>query len=256
MEGGNIVIKLGGSVITDKTVPYKIEENNIRHIVLDLERYGKKNYILIHGGGSIGHYLVNVLGLNLPNKSVNLAHVAKITNEMDKLTNIIIEEFLEKDIPVISMPTHTFLTTDTNGFKSVDFSSIKTAFSLGYVPLLRGDVVFDSERGFSIISGDDLVLLLATEFNASQVIMLTDVDGVIGSDSVVIKKLNLSENYQNMIWHNKDRHDVTGGILKKLDVMKILVKKGIKVCILSPRIQGRLLNALLGKPFVGTEVVI
>lgn len=254
MGRGLTIIKLGGSVITDKSVPYKIEERNIYHIASDIGKYNKRDIVLVHGGGSIGHYLVETFELSHPSKHASPLHIATLSFEMDKLTNKIIEIFVEEGIPVMSVPTHAVLSTNAGMPKMVDLSSVKNMLSLGYIPLMKGDVILDSERGFSILSGDDLSLLLATELGASRVIFLIDVDGIIGADGKVVKKLKVGEFDENLILPTGRKIDVTGGLRKKLDVMKLLAEKGIQVYILNPKVRGRLLNALSDKPFLGTEV--
>lgn len=255
MGGGLTIIKLGGSVITDKSIPYKLEERNIYHIALDIKSYGKGDIILLHGGGSVGHYLVEAFKLHQPSKQIPPLHVATLSMEMDKLTNKIVEIFIEVGIPVMSVPTHAVVSANAGVPKVVDLSPVKNMLSGGYMPLMRGDVVPDSEKGFSILSGDDLSVLLASELGVSRVIFLMDVEGIIGPDGKVIKKLRSEEFNESLIWPANGKFDVTGGLRKKLDVMKVLAEKGIRVFILSPKIKGRLLNALSDKPFLGTEVI-
>lgn len=255
MGRGITIIKLGGSVITDKSVPYKLEERNIYNIAFDISNYGGRDIVLVHGGGSIGHYLVETFGLDAPSKSTSPVHVSTLSFEMDKLTNRILEIFLEEGVPVFSVPTHAVLSTRSGAVNTVNLSVIKRMLSLSYIPLMKGDVVVDSEQGFSIFSGDDLSALLAIELNASRVVFLIDMDGIIGPDGKVIKRLRVDEYNKHLVWPMDRKFDVTGGLQRKLDAIKMLVQRGVQVLVLSPRVRGRLLSALSDKPFLGTEVV-
>ncbi|MEW6069603.1 MAG: kinase, partial [Candidatus Thermoplasmatota archaeon] len=51
---GLYLIKLGGSVITDKTKLYKFRENVTRRLAKELKECAQK-YIIVHGAGSYGH---------------------------------------------------------------------------------------------------------------------------------------------------------------------------------------------------------
>ena len=53
-----IIIKLGGSVICDKAVPYSFNENVVAMIADELKAFiPRHQFIIVHGGGSFGHPL-------------------------------------------------------------------------------------------------------------------------------------------------------------------------------------------------------
>lgn len=57
------ILKLGGSILCDKNVPYSINWENLENIAIEIkeaiEYYSSKNedfkLIIVHGGGSFGH---------------------------------------------------------------------------------------------------------------------------------------------------------------------------------------------------------
>jgi len=51
-----ILLKLGGSLLTDKNKPFSIREDVVRSVIQQIIDANKK-IILIHGGGSFGHPL-------------------------------------------------------------------------------------------------------------------------------------------------------------------------------------------------------
>jgi len=57
-----ILLKLGGSLLTDKNKPFSIREDVVKSAVRQVIEANKK-IILIHGGGSFGHPLAKFLGL-------------------------------------------------------------------------------------------------------------------------------------------------------------------------------------------------
>jgi isopentenyl phosphate kinase (EC 2.7.4.-) len=50
--------------------------------------------------------------------------------------------------------------------------------SMSVIPMLYGDVIIDDELGFSILSGDDIMVELARALKPSKALFLMDVDGV------------------------------------------------------------------------------
>ena len=54
-----IIIKLGGSLITNKNIPFSVDYNSINNIIKQIKNFYEQNtnskLILVHGGGSFGH---------------------------------------------------------------------------------------------------------------------------------------------------------------------------------------------------------
>ena len=57
------ILKLGGSILSDKNIPYSIKWDNLERIAMEiknaLDYYKSQNkdirLIVVHGGGSFGH---------------------------------------------------------------------------------------------------------------------------------------------------------------------------------------------------------
>ncbi len=82
----------------------------------------------------------------------------------------------------------------------------------GVIPILYGDVVA-SDEGFSIISGDDIMLDLGSKLRPSASIFLTDVPGILDADGNVIKQLTNA----SVVNERGTRYiDVTGGLMRKI----------------------------------------
>ncbi len=93
-----VVVKLGGSVITNKDKPLSPNFANIRLISRQISRAISSNdklrLILIHGGGSFGHYYAKKFGLGTkPISSAAPEGLAWTTAAMVKLHSIILDEF-------------------------------------------------------------------------------------------------------------------------------------------------------------------
>ena len=119
---------------------------------------------------------------------------------------------------------------------------------MGFMPLMHSDAPIDSKNGLSILSGDDMAVLLANRLNAGTLIFGTDVDGIYDKSRKTIgsirkkdlKKISISDN------DTSGAIDVTGGMKGKL--MQIYkAKKGVKVYIINLRKRGELRKAVNGK---------
>jgi isopentenyl phosphate kinase len=70
---------------------------------------------------------------------------------------------------------------------------------VGMVPLLGGDIIYDTAMGFSVGSAEQLAVILANELETKRLIFGTDVAGVYEGDpkrdpsAILLEKINLNE---------------------------------------------------------------
>jgi isopentenyl phosphate kinase len=121
--------------------------------------------------------------------------------------------------------------------------------SLGVTPVLHGDVVMDTVRGASIVSGDQLVASLAKALSPDRVGLATDVQGVLGRDGSVIGKIRRGEG-RGLAGGSRNT-DVTGGMEGKLEELLALADAGIGSSIFHA---SRIGDFLDGLPHGGTTV--
>ena len=250
-----IVIKLGGSVVTDKNVPFKVNDDLIESVSKEIFEANRRDIVLIHGGGSVGHYVAKKIGFSptSPSKPESLSYLLL---EMDKLTAKILSHLVENGNPSLSLPTHSIATIRADGSMDLDVDAISISLASGFMPLLKGDLVLSENGSHRIVSGDTLTARIGRVLSAERLIMCIDQDGVIGTDGKLVEELSLSRPYEDLIWvEDSARTDVTGGMKMKLDSLKEVAQAGIPIYFLCPSRRGRLLNAISGKPFRGTRIV-
>ncbi len=221
-----LIIKLGGSVITDKLS--KAPKANLK-VIKSLARQVKtisKDYqiILVHGAGSFGHPLAKKYQLNLGFKSEEQKlGFALTSNQMINLNQILISELLKNNLLAVSLPPHSFLVQEKGKLVNFDTKLIKDYLKNNFLPVLFGDGVLDNFQGCSIVSGDTLVPFLAKKLNPEKVIFVSDVDGIFNKDpkkykdAEIIKEVNnqnLEEVLQGLTLNNPD--DVTGEMQGKI----------------------------------------
>jgi len=133
---------------------------------------------------------------------------------------------------------------------------------MGFVPVLFGDAVFDLDRGFTILSGDQLITHLALRFKAERIIVGVDVDGLCTSNPKMNKEAKLLTHITlkelptvlQQISEAKTT-DVTGGMPSKVREIVPAVENGISVFLVNAAKPNRLYKALRKEPVKGTYIV-
>ena len=100
-----ILIKLGGSIITNKEKPLSPRKKTIDNIVKNLKKINEP-IIVVHGGGSYGHYWSVKYDMHTKERKYDLRGVAIIKNSMIELNKIILDSLLKnKSSPYCLPPT-------------------------------------------------------------------------------------------------------------------------------------------------------
>ena len=246
------IIKLGGSVITDKTKKNYFKKETMDHLAKEIKR-ANKEIILVHGAGSFGHILAEQYNLNNGHKNDNQLLGFSLTHAMVlKLNYLVLDTLIKKDIPAVSIPPHAIIKLDNHKPLKIDYNVFEDYLNKGFVPVTFGDVVLDEKLGFSICSGDLLVQMLAEKFKPEKVIFTLDEDGLYTSnpkkdknakliDSTTIDEL---EQFKTLA----DSHaDVTGGMGGKIKTIKKISKLGIDNILLNGNKPDRLYKMLIGE---------
>ncbi len=242
-----ILIKLGGSVISDKRKYKEFREEGVRKIVKYLP---KRDLILVHGGGSYGHILAQEYRIREGFEEWKRIGFARIGVDMQELNLKILNILLEEDIPAISVPPHSLFVMGN----SPNLEIFHYAVNLGFVPLTFGDIILHREQGIDICSGDYMMLHLAREFRPQFTIFLTDVDGIYDrdpeeKDAKLIEVLERDVEPETAI----KVKDVTGGIAYKIRVMREIANYS-KVYVLNGFHPERIRSIIEGEKTVGTVV--
>ena len=256
------VLKLGGSIITRKEKPLTPNKGVIKRLAKEISQARAEKLIVIHGGGSFGHPIAKEYGIaeGFKDKS-QLIGFSKTSQAMTMLNKIVVEALLNEGIPAIAIRPSSFIVTKHGRIENVDWSIVAKLLELGLVPVLYGDAVIDSAKGFTILSGDQLVAELAIELDAERIIIGVDVDGLYTADPKVddsaklIRKLSLKQlkELKDEIGRSK-LVDVTGGMLGKVNELMRAVMHGIPVLIVNGLKPNKIYKALRNERVVGTLI--
>ncbi|MFX1293065.1 MAG: isopentenyl phosphate kinase [Promethearchaeota archaeon] len=264
MKNELIILKLGGSLLTDKNKPFSIRKKILEQCVDEIIKT-KKKLIIVHGGGSFGHPIAKKydishgLNNNIENQILGLA---KTHEAMIKFNLIIIKHFLKRNYPVMAIEPFSIFIKDLNGIKIETLESIEFSLEMGILPILYGDIIIDRERYFSILSGDLIILELCKnlqKFQVSKVIFAIEKDGVFIEKDGNVKFLNeISSNKIDTIkLASLDKKiDVTGGIESKLKIIKLIGTLNIPVQILNGLKKNFIYKGIMNQEIKSTIVSI
>ncbi|RLI65504.1 MAG: hypothetical protein DRO67_02585 [Candidatus Asgardarchaeum californiense] len=237
------VIKLGGSVISDKTKDMVFREEVIDHIVSDISKLNKR-LMVVHGVGSAGHPPVLKYEIHKGFKSKDqLEGLTIAQNRVNKVRQLIAETFEKYRLPGFLFYPSSFIESSKGRISSIFETAIKKYFDLGAIPILSGDVVVDTAMGFSVLSGDQIVTKLAQLFNADKVIYGIDVDGLFTAppnkvqNAKHIPEIKL-DNLKRMIdaVGGSQGIDVSGGMrgkIKEIILAEEFLKQGKEIILLN-----------------------
>lgn len=253
------ILKLGGSVVTDKEKPFTANVGNIRRLSEEVASSGPQPILVVHGGGSFGHPVAKEHGIGGGLKRRGqLAGFSRTHQAMVELNRVIVDALLDAGVPAFSLSPSTFITTTARRVTELDATIIRALLGHGMVPVLYGDAVLDTQQGFAILSGDQLVAVLAHTLRAERIVLGSDVDGVytadpkLAGDARLIPRLSLRE-LDGMVRIGEALNtDVTGGMLGKVREAASAVEAGVEVVIVNAGEPGRVGAALRGEKVMGT----
>ena len=253
------ILKLGGSILSDKNIPYSIKWDNLERIAMEIKNaldYYKNQdidmkLIIVHGGGSFGHPVAKKY-LKVENGKKIFINMEKgfweIQKAMRRFNNIVIDTLQSYDIPAVSIQPSSFVVF---GDKMIfDTSAIKEMLKRSLIPVIHGDITVDDKDGYKIISGDDIVPYLANELKADLILYATDVDGVLINNKPIkrIDKDNIDEILSYLSGSNSI--DVTGGMRYKIEMIR---KNRCRGFVFNGNKAKNIYKALLGE-VEGTEI--
>ncbi|RLE60297.1 MAG: hypothetical protein DRJ32_03130 [Thermoprotei archaeon] len=244
-----IITKLGGSAITNKHIPFFAKKDVLKNVARDIsilmEQY---KFIIVHGGGSYGHFIVKKNKLKKKGYANPLV-ISEINQAMLTLSNIISATFLEKGIPLFTLHTPSILSLEGKKLK-MHLRPIEYALNSNLMPMLSGNIVLDKEKNrYAIISGDVIMKLLAKILKPKLAIFGLNVDGLIDPKSgKVIRQIKWQETlkFTNLIMKTQ-APDITGGMKFKLLQAAKIAQLGIEVRIGNITKERGLYNLVAGK---------
>jgi isopentenyl phosphate kinase len=191
--------------------------------------------------------------------------VSEVQYDVRELNMRVLKLASELGLNPVSVPPASTVTCKSKNISHVNTEPFESSVKLGMTPVTFGDVVFDSEIGFCICSGDDLMLHLSKAFVPERVVFVTDTDGVFDAnpkkhggakllkllDQGVVDRLRI-HGKQCESCRKDEGGDATGGMLRKIEIMLQISQLGMESLMLNGLQPARLRDCLSGKEVVGT----
>jgi len=260
MSGGSraadlTFVKLGGSLITDKSEAYTARFDVIDRLAAEvreaLDAEPGRRVLLGHGSGSFGHWAAEPYATQAGVRTeAEWRGYADVAAAAARLNRLVTDAFLKARVPTLSFQPSASVVCHDGAVKHLNLRPIREALAHGLVPLIYGDVALDDIRGGTIASTEDLFVYLADALRPSRILLLSRVPGVLDDDSEVVPMIT-PDSYAG--WRHalsgSDGVDVTGGMLDKVAQMIDLVGRhpDARVQIMTGCEPGLLTRALLGK---------
>jgi len=262
-----ILIKLGGSLITDKQKPFtpkiSIIDDLSRQIKEALEIDQNLQLVIGNGGGSFPHYPALKYQMNQGIKrDEQKLGFCLVQDAASRLNRIVVDSLLRHNLKAVSLSPSSMIITRKGKIKRIFSYPLFSILNLGLIPVTYGDIVFDEENKSFILSTERILNFLALflkkkGFKVNKVIHSGVTQGVLDEKGRTVKKItlkNFSQIKKNL--YRTLGFDVTGGMLHKVEESLRLTKHKIKSFIINGTVKKDLLkNALLGEKVEGTWIV-
>ncbi len=258
-----VILKIGGSAITDKTEQLAAKTEIINRLAEEIKRADLDNLIIVHGGGSFGHPTAAKYGIKEgykedPTQKLGFAETHHV---MTVLNGLVMDALIWHEVPAISVAPSCCVMTDNGKIKYFDETVMESMQKMAFTPVLYGDAVLDDKLGFTVLSGDQLVAYLAIKHKASKIVVGVDTDGLFDCDPKAnpnakpYKHLTLAELKQIQPKIGKAQGtDVTGGMAGKIAELIPAIEQGVRVTITGATKGLSIYRALTDQSVLGTEI--
>lgn len=218
-----VLVKLGGSALTDKRAFEALKTANLQSVCQQLASLRRstpsRHFILVHGAGSFGHPQAKAFNLSAGGGGEDWVEGLQRTHaSVSKLNGLVMEALHRAGLrTAVHVPIFPRIVTRNRrdvvlgGSLLHDSTELENLLRKGFVPVLHGDVVLDDAQNCTVFSGDRILQCLASAFKGSSsfrissCVFLTDVDGVFdkgpeirGAKLVRLISLNLDGSIKTM----------------------------------------------------------
>lgn len=224
MTNDLMLMKLGGSLITNKRSQTPICHNdNIRKIANIISKSNKK-IIIVHGAGSYAHPIVKKYNINngIDGTKTQREAITRARKQVRNLNEILCEEITKMGPKCESVvPSLYMKVNDNKEIINLAKSKFDQILADGKIAVTFGDIVDVGKENVGILSGDTLLLELAKIYKPKRTFFIMDYPGVV-KGKLESKELEIYEEIDSTFVRDKtilkdeNRPDVTGGLINKI----------------------------------------
>lgn len=241
-----ILIKLGGSIITNKEKSLSPRKKTINNLAKSLKKINEP-IVIVHGGGSYGHYWSVKYDMHTKEKKYDPKGVAIVKNSMIELNKIILDSMLENKLNPYCLPPTDFMSGNKPIIKKI--KEIEKISKSKLIPVTYGDALWYGQGKTFILSGDKIMTHLAKILKPRLCIFALNEDGLY-SDLKSKKLIYELKGEHPSISENK--MDVTGGMTRKVEEATKISRMGVNVFFVNGNKPERIVKAVKNRKFEGT----
>lgn len=258
------LLKLGGSLITDKNHPFTARLDVLRDLAAQIAAARQVTpglpLVLGHGSGSFGHTVAKQYGTRQGvYDSAGWQGFTEVWYQASTLNRHVMTALHDAGLPAIALSPVAAITAKNGKVARWDLTSLQAALKAEIIPVVYGDVAFDEALGGTILSTEDIFEHLAMELEPKR-ILLAGLEEAVWADFPVNKQrvsLITPSSFNEIKSGVGKSHaaDVTGGMESKVMQMLALVQQvdGLTAEIFGGEQPGNLAKVLAGEQ-AGTRI--
>lgn len=253
-----VLLKLGGSLITDKTRPHtprpEVLQRLAGEIAAGLSGNPGLRLVLGHGSGSFGHVPAKEYGTRQGvHTPAQWQGFVTVWREAIALNRLVMAALAAAGLPALSFQPSASVSAAGGQVERWDLGPLTAALRAGLLPVVYGDVIFDSVRGGTILSTEDLFTHLARHLGPQR-LLLAGLEPGVWADYPVCTRLLKTIRPADLpgiaaALAGSAATDVTGGMASKVQQNLALAQEiaGLEVQIFSGETPGLLERVLAGE---------
>ena len=258
-----VFLKLGGSLITVKDRPHTLRLEVLGRLAGEIaEALAQDAELLIllgHGAGSFGHVPASKYKTRQGVQSAEeWTGFIEVWRQAAELNQLVMQALEKANLPALALPPSAAVIAQHGKVLHWDLEPLQQTLKQGLLPVIHGDVVFDTVLGGTILSTEDLFAHLVEPIQPSRLLFAGNEAGV-WADFPENTRLLTEITPQSFAQvegglRGSAATDVTGGMADKVRQIISMVGAvpGLKASIFTGEIAGNLRRALGGEA-LGTE---
>ena len=238
-----IFLKLGGSLITDKTKPETPRMDVLIRTAVAIETAFDINpelqLLLGHGSGSFGHVTAAKYktrrGVHTAEEWLGFTAVSEVAVRLNRL---VLHSLQTAGLPAMSFSPSATAVVHDGHLQEMAIAPLRAALAARLLPIVHGDVAFDEVRGGTIVSTEEVFAHLAGQLRPRWLLLAGETEGVLDAKGKRVPHITPA-NFGEIAPALGGSHgtDVTGGMASKVAEM-------LKLTAVDPTLRIRIFSGL------------
>jgi isopentenyl phosphate kinase len=243
------LVKIGGSVLTDKRCPLVFQDACAHRVAADI-RLSRTVPVIVHGTGSwakaIGRHYRRHGGAFRDAAGFEMTAL-----RIRRLQEALMAALRDEGVLCCPLQANAIFHRPQGTLDLYDTRPISRLLDAGVSPLLCGEVLVDGPGAFPVVSSDAITVAISRRIPVSDCVFATDVDGVWDPAGRIIQEVR----QPGLAVSDSDLRDVTGGMSAKVAAALDVADTGARTTIVNGRVRGRVRAALARRAVIGTRVL-